>query len=117
MVKSVGRVARVPEALTRGPFTLAEAARHGLARWHLEGYAWRRVGPGTYLSERVDQTPLMRIEAQSALTAARGVLGTYRSLASWPRRSAVRPNRNHGAEPVRSLDALWDVSSPQRAGG
>src|SRR5579859_3891713 len=81
IVQSVGRVARVPGALTRGPFTLAEAARHGLACWHLEGDAWRRVGPGTYLSERVDQTPLMRIEAANWRLPPQGAFSGF--TAAW----------------------------------
>jgi very-short-patch-repair endonuclease len=44
----VGRRPRVPESLTHGVFTLEEARRAGLTRWHLEGSSWRRVGPGTY---------------------------------------------------------------------
>ena len=80
-MKSVGRLARVPSALTRGPFTLADARRHGLARWHLEGDGWRRVGPGTYLSERVAETPLMRIEAANRRLPPQGAFSGF--TAAW----------------------------------
>jgi hypothetical protein len=80
-VKSVGRLARVPSALTRGPFTLADAGRHGLARWHLEGHIWRRVGPGTYLSKGVNETPMMRIEAANRRLPPQGAFSGF--TAAW----------------------------------
>lgn len=80
-LKGVGRLARVPPALTRGPFTLADAGRHGLARWHLEGDRWRRVGPGTYVSDRIAETPLMRIEAANRRLPAQGAFSGF--TAAW----------------------------------
>jgi hypothetical protein len=53
----MGRRPRVPRALTRGVFTLEEARRAGLNRWHLEGSSWRRVGPGTYAWAGLADTP------------------------------------------------------------
>jgi len=44
----VPRVPLVPEPLTRRPFTIEEAHRAGLDRWHLQGSSWRRHGAGTY---------------------------------------------------------------------
>jgi hypothetical protein len=74
-------MARVPSALTRGPFTLADARHHGLARWHLEGDGWRRVGPATYLSARVAETPLMRIEAANRRLPPLGAFSGF--TAAW----------------------------------
>ena len=65
ILEYMGRRATVPAALMRGPVTLADARHHGLDRWHLQGDGWRRVGPGTYLSARVADTPQMRLEAAS----------------------------------------------------
>lgn len=61
----MGHRPRIPPALTRGPFTLADARRQGLDRWHLEGDGWRRIGPGTYVSRHLAPAPQMRIEAAS----------------------------------------------------
>jgi hypothetical protein len=38
----------VPATLASGPFTVADARAAGLARWHLEGASWKRIGPATY---------------------------------------------------------------------
>ena len=53
----------VPSELTRGPFTIADAARAGLDRWHLEASCWKRLGPETYVWRHLPETPLHRIEA------------------------------------------------------
>jgi hypothetical protein len=49
MLGSMGRAPFVPEALKQGPFTVDQARRQGLERWHLEGASWVRVQPGTYM--------------------------------------------------------------------
>lgn len=59
------RAPRIPKTLRRGPFTLADARRHGLDRWHLQGAAWRRVGPGTYQAATLEYTPESTILAAS----------------------------------------------------
>jgi len=53
----------VPLKLTRGPFTVADARRAGLDRWHLEASCWKRVGPETYVWSELADAPLHRIEA------------------------------------------------------
>jgi very-short-patch-repair endonuclease len=53
----------LPPELTRGPFTVAEARRLGLARWHLEGASWRRLAPGVYAWAALADTPALRLEA------------------------------------------------------
>ena len=63
MLPGMGRRPKVPSALTHGPFTLADAQRVGIHRGHLRGLGWHRVGPGTYQSNEVDETPTTRLEA------------------------------------------------------
>jgi very-short-patch-repair endonuclease len=63
MLDRVPRPAVVPPELTRGPFTVAEARRAGLARWHLEGASWRRLGPRMYVWAGLPETPELRLEA------------------------------------------------------
>jgi hypothetical protein len=63
MVHSVGRKPTVPEALTVGPFTVAEARQAGLKRWHLKGASWTRLTRGTYISKRLANDPIRKLEA------------------------------------------------------
>jgi hypothetical protein len=53
----------VPPELKHGPFTVAQARRAGLARWHLEGASWRRVGPRIYEWVGLSDTPARKLEA------------------------------------------------------
>jgi hypothetical protein len=59
----MARTLRIPKVLSRGPFTLDEARRAGLRRWHLDSTAWRRLGPRTYVSFRTTETPLLLLQA------------------------------------------------------
>jgi len=59
----MGRTPIVPDALTRGPFTLHEARQEGLDRWHLEGLSWRRIARGTYMWAGLQETVMHRIAA------------------------------------------------------
>jgi hypothetical protein len=59
----MGRRARLPVELVARPFTLADAIRAGLDRWHLEGANWRRLGPGVYACAGLPDTPQLRLEA------------------------------------------------------
>ena len=63
MLKAMGRPARIPPQLARGPFTLADAQRAGLKRWHLEGASWRRLGPSIYAWAGNRETPELRLAA------------------------------------------------------
>ena len=56
----------VPEALTRGPFTLAEARSAGLDRWHLQGATWRRIARGVYIHAAIPDAPISRLFAARA---------------------------------------------------
>ena len=49
MLVGVGRKPLIPHELTRGPFTLDDARRAGLRRWHIDGASWIRLGPGIYM--------------------------------------------------------------------
>jgi very-short-patch-repair endonuclease len=57
----MGRRARIPESLTRGPFTVADAIEAGLARGHLRGRSWRRVGTGQFVLASLQETPLQHL--------------------------------------------------------
>jgi hypothetical protein len=59
----MGRRALVPAELTAGPFTLTDALRTRLDRWHLEGSNWRRLGPGVYAWAGLPDTPELRLNA------------------------------------------------------
>lgn len=66
MDRDPDRVARkpvVPLELTRGPFTVADARRAGLARWHLVGASWRRLAHGRYAWVALDETTALSLEA------------------------------------------------------
>src|ERR1700704_6043428 len=59
----MGRTALVPAQLMRAPFTLEDALRAGLGRWHLEGASWRRMGPNVYVWSGLQDTPELRLAA------------------------------------------------------
>ena len=63
MLNLVSRQPLLPPELTRGPFTVTEARRAGLKRWHLEGASWRRIGAGVYVWAALAMTPVLRLEA------------------------------------------------------
>lgn len=59
----MNRTPVVPARLKGGPFTLAEARRAGLDRWHLEGTSWRRLGPSTYAWAALADSPILKLKA------------------------------------------------------
>ena len=63
MLKPMPPKPAVPSELRHGPFTVSEARRAGLARWHLEGASWRRVGRGLYVWAELAETPVQKLEA------------------------------------------------------
>ena len=63
MLPSMGRRGRLPKELMLGPFTLADARRAGLDRWHLEGANWRRLGYGRYVWSGLRDTPELKLAA------------------------------------------------------
>ena len=64
-ILGVGRKPLVPDALTRGPFTLEDARSAGLKRWHLEGASWKRLARGTYIWACADESPISMLCAAS----------------------------------------------------
>ena len=63
MLSGMPRPPLLPPELTRGPFTVVDARRSGLERWHLEGASWRRLGPSTYIWAGLSETSVTRLEA------------------------------------------------------
>ena len=52
---------RIPRDLTKGPFTIEEARRHGLSRAQLLGASWRRLGRGCYVWHEIAEAPMTRL--------------------------------------------------------
>jgi very-short-patch-repair endonuclease len=132
----MGRSALVPAELTSGPFTLADARRAGLERWHLEGANWRRIGPAVYVWAGLPDLPEVKVEAAyrrlppaaafSGLTAAwlhgldvdcepievtipKGIGGSTRA-GLVVRRAALGPGHVVNLRGVRATSALRTLS-------
>ena len=54
---------RIPAELTKGPFTVEEARRHGVSRASLLGASWRRLGRGFYAWREIAEAPKTRLIA------------------------------------------------------
>src|ERR1700752_3278066 len=63
MLLGVGKRPIRPSALLNGPFSIDEARRHGLDRWHMEGASRVRIGPKTYLWSGLRHNPVHMLEA------------------------------------------------------
>ena len=63
MLAPVGRKPYVPVELTRGPFTIEQAASAGIHRWHLRGASWKRIGRATYVWAGRPDGPMQRLHA------------------------------------------------------
>ena len=98
----MGRHARIPASLTRNPFTLSDAARAGLKRWHLEGARWRRVGPSTYIDARLTDSPMLQLNAAALRLPAGGAFSGM--TAAWL----------HGLD-VPACDPI-EITVPKEAG-
>lgn len=86
----------VPKELTHGPFTVAEARRAGLDRWHLEGASWRRLAPGVYAWAGLAETPDLKLEsARLRLPASAAFSG---KTAAWLHGLDVAP-----ADPIEAI--------------
>ena len=59
----VGRKPLIPDELTHGPFTLDDARRAGLRRWHIEGPSWQRLGAGTCIWSELEANPMHLLAA------------------------------------------------------
>lgn len=69
----MGRRPLLPAVLLDGPFNVEEARRAGLARWHLEGKSWRRVGRGAYVWAGLREDAMHRIQTAACLLPAGAV--------------------------------------------
>ena len=56
-------IPRVPIELTRVPFTIEDARRHGVTRAQLQGASWRRLGVGLYAWREIADAPMTRLIA------------------------------------------------------
>ncbi len=54
---------RIPPELTKGPFTVDDARRHGVSRAQLLGASWRRLGRGFYAWHEIAEAPMTRLIA------------------------------------------------------
>src|SRR5437879_1600895 len=54
---------RIPPELTKGPFTVEEARRHGVSRAQVLGASWRRLGRGIYAWHEIAEAPMTRLIA------------------------------------------------------
>ena len=82
----------IPVALTKGPFNLEEARRHGLTKDHLLGASWQRLGGGFYALRAIADDPDVVLAAVSRrLPMTSGFLGSDRRLAARSRFTSVRP--------------------------
>ncbi len=63
MLERVPRSPFIPPELTIRPFTIVEAQRFGIHRWHLEGSAWKRLGPGIYAWNELEVSPGVMLAA------------------------------------------------------
>src|SRR5579864_5065579 len=54
---------RIPPDLTKGPFTIEEARRHGVSRAQLLGASWRRLSRGLYAWHEIAEGPMTRLIA------------------------------------------------------
>jgi hypothetical protein len=54
---------RIPPELTKGPFTIEGAHRHGVSRAQLRGASWRRLGRGLYAWHEIAEAPMTRLIA------------------------------------------------------
>lgn len=59
----MGRTAFVPAALTKKPFSLAEARQHGLTLSSLRGKVWRRLGAELYCWQGMREDPWLQLSA------------------------------------------------------
>jgi very-short-patch-repair endonuclease len=61
--RAVARHPLVPPELTRGPFTIEQAARAGLTRWQLQGKSWRSLERDLYMWSGLEDSPMLRLAA------------------------------------------------------
>src|SRR5438105_5361400 len=101
------RAPRVPVELTRGPFDLAEAMRHGLTRYHLRAASWRSLGGGFYAVREISDQPLVRLAA-AARRLPSGAVFSGRT-AAWLHGLDVAP-----CDPIEVRTSEIEIANAQR---
>ncbi len=81
--------ARIPPELTKGPFTVEEARRHGVSRAQLLGASWRRLGGGFYALRAIADDPSVVLTATSRRLPATAVFSGR--TAAWLHGLDLRP--------------------------
>ena len=105
----MSRAPHVPAALTKRPFSLEEARRHGLTLSSLRGKAWRRLGAELYCWQGLRQDPWLHLSALYHLLPSDAVFAG--ATAAWMVGLDLAPT-----EPVEIIVPL-DSSIRSRAGG
>src|SRR5260370_32768725 len=59
----MSRTPRIPNALTKKPFSLEEARQHGLTLSSLRGKVWRRLGSELYCWQGLRNDPWLHLSA------------------------------------------------------
>lgn len=95
------------KAMLARPFTTAEARELGLARWHLRGKRWQRLGPRTYAPAELECSPELRLQA--ARLRLPGVAEFSGLTAAWLHGMDVEPCDPIEATVPRSL-GVWTRS-------
>jgi very-short-patch-repair endonuclease len=62
-ILGVAPTPRIPPELTKGPFSVDEARRHGVSGAQLLGASWRRLGRGFYAWHEIAEAPMTRLIA------------------------------------------------------
>src|SRR2546422_4370696 len=98
----------IPAALTRGPFNLEEARRHGLTKDHLLGASWRRLGGGFYALGVIGDDPDVVLAAIGRRLPTRAVFSGR--TAAWLHGLDLPP-----CDPIEVTAPV--ASSPRRVAG
>jgi very-short-patch-repair endonuclease len=77
----MARTAFIPAALTKKPFSLEEARRHGLTLSSLRGKVWRRLGAELYCWQGLRQDPWLTLSAVNQLLPSDAVFAG--ATAAW----------------------------------
>src|SRR5882672_9611825 len=104
----MARAPRVPVELTTRPFTLEEARRHGLTRYHLRAATWRRLGGGFYAVREISDQPLVRLVA-AAQRLPSGAVFSGRT-AAWLHGLDVAP-----CDPIEATGPMARLSEIERS--
>ena len=80
---------RIPSELTKGPFTVEEARRHGVSIAQLLGASWRRLGRAVYAWHEIAEAPMTRLIAAKLRLPDAAVFTGF--TAAWLHGLAIAP--------------------------